>query len=108
MPTDLQFPFEYDSTGDAATVSGQDFYEQHALILAGEIIPEAYGEPATANDLTEITNSLQQRYRESPYFATPLRVDAVAVDGATLTIRVQLGDGQQFEIPLNTRDTTVV
>lgn len=107
MPTDLHFPFQYDSTGDAATVSGTEFYEQHALLLAAAALSETYGSALTANDLTEIRSQLQNQYTASPYFATPTRVEITDVQGTRVDISVDLGDGEQFTIPVDVQDITV-
>jgi outer membrane protein assembly factor BamA len=107
MPTDITIPFAYDSTDDVATVTGTDFYEQHALQLAAIAQFDTAGSPLTANDVTEITSRLRRVYTDSPYFETPISVRATDVSGTTITVAVRLGNGTEFSIPVDTRDSTV-
>ena len=87
MPTDISFPFEYDSGGGIKTVSGEDFYEQHALHLALIAIDEPLGEALTANRITEITATVENGLGNSPYFRSP-RVQVADVDAQTESLEL--------------------
>lgn len=106
MPTDITQPFQYDSRNDIQTVSGRDFYEQHALILGAEAIDDVAGGPLTANEITEITATIEQAYRQTPYFPQPLRIEITDTTADTLSLAVQLGNGIAFSVDVPTTTPT--
>jgi len=109
MPQDVQFPFQYDETGDVATVTGNDFYVQHGAQLALIAIDGRLGEPLTANDITEIESAVERTFRSaSPYFEEPLAVRVTDVVDERLELQVQLGGGQTFTIPPEQLDTSTL
>lgn len=98
MPEDMHFPFEYDESGDIRTVTGDDFYYNHALQL-GQIA--AYDERAsglTATDITRIEGIIKDTYAASPYFDEPITVDITSTDDETLTADVRTANLSEFEI----------
>jgi len=100
MPRDVAFPFEYDETGDVATVEGQAFYEQHAEILGLIAIDRESGGPLTANEIAETETRLADLFRESPYFDEATQVRVTDVDGIaeSLSLRVIVPSVTEFEI----------
>jgi len=105
MPEDTQFPFQYTSGGDLATVDGRDFYEQHAQLLALDAIEQPIGESLTANGAVEITSQIQRAIAQSPYFQTPsVRVIETSPDDASLTVGVRT-QPTTFQLTLSERDT---
>lgn len=89
MPTDIAYPFRNDAGGDIQTVSGREFYQQHAGQLAALAVDTPRGGPLTANQTTEITSQVTQVLRNSPHFQSP-RVTVTAVDGDSETITVRV------------------
>lgn len=108
VPEDVGYPFGFDSTGDIETVSGSDFYEQHALLLGAGVLDTQLGRSLTANDITEIENTIQQAYKQTPYFESPVRVRVTAVDGAEITIQVSFGANDAVRVPISQRDVETI
>ncbi len=108
VPEDTAYPFTFDSTGDIQTVSGEDFYEQHALLLGAGVLETEIGGPLTANDRTEITHTIEQAYAESPYFEPPIRVNVVEQVDDTLTVQATFGSREEVRIPISQRDVDTI
>ncbi len=98
MPTDLRFPFEWDETGDASSVEGQAFYEQHALLLGLIVIYDEPGQPMTATDLMAIESDLANVISGSPYFDEPVDVTILDSSDTSLDIRVEASNVSTFEV----------
>jgi len=106
MPEDVAYPFQYDETGDVATVTGNEFYVQHAAQLALIAIDGRLGEPLTANDITEIESAVERVFRsQTPYFDTPLAVSVTDVRDDTVELQVQFDGGRTVTIPPELLDT---
>jgi len=103
MPTDVRFPFTFDETGDAASVSEQAFYEQHAQLLALIAIEDRLGGPLTANDLVEIQSRIERPFQQSPYFTAPT-VAVTDRDDESVDIAVDVANAQSFEVPVERPD----
>ncbi|WP_158294288.1 hypothetical protein, partial [Halorubrum sp. SP9] len=108
VPEDTAYPFTFDSTGDIQTVSGEDFYEQHALLLGAGVLETEIGGPLTANDRTEIAHTIKQAYAESPYFERPIRVNVVEQVDDTLTVQATFGSREEVRIPISQRDVDTI
>lgn len=107
MPTDIAYPFGYDSGGDIDTVTERPFYEQHAAQLALLAIDEPLGGPLTANQTTEITSQVERVLGDSPYFQSP-RVAVTTVDGQQELIELTVEPLEQsaFAITLTESERT--
>jgi len=103
MPTDVAFPFDFDETGDAATVSGQSFYEQHAQLLSLIVVEDRLGEPLTANDLVEIESQIERQFTRSPYFSAPTVAVTDRAD-ERVDIAVDIAETSTFTVPVERPD----
>lgn len=108
VPEDTAYPFAFDSTGDIETVSGSQFYEQHALLLGAGVLDTQLGRSLTANDITEIESTVQQAYANSPYFDRPIRVQVTEVDGDEITIQASFGADDNVRVPISQRDVETI
>lgn len=98
MPEDLKIPFEYDETGDAATVEGQEFYYRHALQLALLATEDIKGEALTETDIVETRDRIGERLAGSPYFEAPIFINIVSSDVDEFTAEITAENTSTFEI----------
>lgn len=98
MVEDVQFEFGYDSRGDAATVDGDDFYLQHAQLLALISAYDARGSSLTGADKLSIRDDLQSRIVDSPFFSEPVTVTIVDSDQETFKAEVDVPEVEPFEV----------
>lgn len=104
MPEDAHFPFEHDSGNDIKTVTGEDFYYNHALQLGLLVAHSNRGEASTANERVELESQLRDTFRASPYFELPLTVELRESDDNVLYLQVDANNVSDFEIPLDETD----
>jgi len=106
MPTDATFPYQTDSTGDIATVDGDDFYYNHALQLGLLVADGASGGGATPNDRIELESELRSAFRASPYFEPPIAITPIDSDREAVSLEVEINADNitAFEIPLTFQD----
>lgn len=104
MPTDAQFPFAQDQTGDVASVDGEAFYRQHILQLGLIAASGQAGSGATANDAIELESAIRDLLTSSPYISSPVRVTVEQVQNETVTAQVDVPETSTFEIPLDEPD----
>lgn len=99
MPEDMKFPFEYDETGDVATVDGDEFYYRHALQLALIATEDVKGEGLTATDVVAIEDRIATMLASSPYIEPPIVVDTLESQTTEYRAEVTVGNfDNSFEI----------
>lgn len=85
MPEDAKLPFEYDQTGDIATVDGEDFYHQHieqlALLAAEQIKGGSLGQA----EIIEARDTIGELLVQSPYIEQPVTVEITDSDSEKFT-----------------------
>ena len=94
MVTDTAFPYDTNQTGDTDTVSGTDFYLQHAQILGLLVSDRLKGNPTSANEITEFESAIVQQFRASQYFSEPISAQVQSVTDGEITVRVQTNEIQ--------------
>lgn len=107
-PEDMAFPFAFDSTGDAATVRGESFYEQHALLLGAGVLESLRGNSLTANDIIEIEDTVERAYAASPYFTPPIRVNVTAANDSEIVIEASFDENNSVTVPITQRDVETI
>lgn len=100
MPEDAKFPFEYDESGDVASVTGEDFYYLHAQQLALIATEDIKGTGLTETDLVVIRDTISKTVSNSPYFEEPVNVDVIDSSGEELQAQVDANNVSQFEITI--------
>lgn len=98
MPEDLAFPFEWDETADAASVDGDDFYYQHALLLGLIAVYEERGQPMSANDIISLEDRIARIMTASPYFEGPVQINVTEVGDGYMDIEVAASNISTYEI----------
>lgn len=98
MPEDLLFPFDFDETGDAASVSGEDFYVQHAQLLGLIVAESIKGEGLTRADQIAFQTDLAESLGNSPYFSGPVSVTIVDSPQETFEAEIDVPETDTFEI----------
>lgn len=106
MPTDIDYPFSLTETGDVETVSGREFYEQHAFFLGVQALGDASGTPLTADRKTEILSQIERTYQQSEYLPRPITVSLVEQTSESLTISVRIGPRETIETTLPLTEST--
>lgn len=96
----MRIPFEYDETGDVATVEGDQFYYRHALQLALIATEDIKGSGLTETDLVEIQDTIGRQISSSPYFGQPISVTIVDYSNEELTAEVSVSNLETFEIEI--------
>jgi len=92
MPWDIKLPFEWDQSGDAATVSGREFYAQivtNATTL-GITQTNSRGGPMTATDIHELESRIRDNIADSEYVTGTPTVVVSEVNDREVVVRVRL------------------
>lgn len=98
MPEDAKFPFEYDESGDRASVTGEDFYYRHALQLGLMAVENVKGRPTTESDRVQVRDEIGRKLVSSPYFDEPIVIKLVDFDEEHVTAEVKTPNVSKFEI----------
>lgn len=100
MPEDMKIPFEYDGTGDVATVEGEEFYYRHALQLALIATEDVKGGPLTESDIVEIQDTIGRQIVSSPYFGQPVSIEIVDRQDEEIVAEVTVSNADTFDIEI--------
>lgn len=98
MPEDMKIPFEYDGTGDVATVTGDEFFYRHAMQLALIASEDIEGGPLTDSETVEMQDTIGETLAGSPYISLPISVEIIDTTNETITIEVTASNIDTFEI----------
>lgn len=98
MPEDAKFPFEYDESGDIATVDEDDFYFQHIQQLALIAAEDIKGGALSQADIIEARDTVGELLIASPFIEQPVTVDITDSDRETFSAEVTTSNYGTLEI----------
>jgi len=96
MPWDIHLPFDWNESGDAETVTREEFYVQVVTIAVSNAAEssDSRGGPMTATNVADLESRINDEVAASPYVTgEPVtQIQAVADRELTLSVRLPLSE----------------